>query len=146
MHGNRCDIIPSMKELPKKGLETHPLWPLYKFITAEQFENFGRLVASDFGDTREANFQAFLQEEVKNRLSKEFELDLAPPYTDTDMSREVIVDPKVKKEYELEWRSFFDNFKASKEPLNKTRVLKEIDSLFEIWNNAVKIPIVIFLN
>ncbi|HKC05157.1 MAG TPA: hypothetical protein VKC54_04785 [Patescibacteria group bacterium] len=133
-----------MTEIPRRNLESHPLWPLYKFITAEQLENFGRLMASDFRDIREANFQIFLQEEAKDRLSMQLARDIIPSYKDNDTSRQIIADPKIRKEYEEGWKKLFK--KAKDKSLNRTEVLKEIDSLFSVWSKATKTVIPFSLN
>lgn len=120
------------------------MWPLYRFISVEQMANFNRLVASDFKDTREANFQVFLQEEAKDKLYQEIATDFIPGYKGKDNSRPVMMDPVIRREYEAGWRKLF--LKARIELLNDTEVIVQIDSLFEIWNKSPKMVFKFSLN
>lgn len=133
-----------MTETPRRSLENHPLWPLYKLIDVEQWMNFQRLLNGDFKDVHEAKFKIFLQDEAKNRLCQEIASDFSGSNTVHNASRSIIADPSARKEYESAWRKLF--LKARMEPINEDVSLKEIDSLFETWNKSPKITIAFSLN
>lgn len=101
--------------------------------------SYKRLVASDYGDRNEANFQAFLEEEAKDKLSQEIAMDIIPGYKDYDTTRAVIANPGLRKEYEAGWKSLF--LKARMEPLNEKDITREMDRLFDIWNKSPKMRI-----
>jgi len=135
-----------MTEIDRRNLEGHPLWPLNKFITAEQVENNRRLAASDFKDSRELNFRSFLEEEAKDRVSQELASDLVFGYKDSDTSKKIIADPEVRRNYDVEWQKLFLKAKKMQGFLNGAEIIKDLDALFAVWNKAPKTVVPFSLN
>lgn len=128
--------MPGTEERPKS--EKHPLWPLYKLITGENWRTFDRLSSSDFKDKNEADFKAFLEEEAKDKVGRQIGCDLN--YPEFVMNPESLIKPisnlAARKNYENKWKAFL--LRARAEPMSQIEMLEEIDQLYKVWKNLPK--------
>lgn len=98
-----------------------------------------RLETNNYQDENEAQFQVFLQDEARERVTRAIIPSANIPVYSGDAQKPVIADPNKRKEYEKEWNILF--LRARMKPLTHTEMQKEIDTLYEIWKKADKITV-----
>jgi len=135
-----------MTENPIRDYEQHPLNPLSRMISGELLKTLGRLEATNYGDINEVLYQVFLQDEAKDRVNRVIltEIGYAMPGRRPGLSLPFIADPKERKNYEKGWNKLF--LRARIKPMTEAEMLKEIDSLFEVWKTARKSTLIFGLN